>query len=155
MVRKLSTLGVLEWSDHDELGEIDTSVVTDAINRASEEVFFYLGGFYSAATLATSELIMSWATMLACYYLGLNRGMAPPDGLQIEYDNLMKRLEQIRSGRMLIPGLSLSADLRPAISNLTVDRRYARDTIRVTRSNSTSAPTTLSQDRAADYPGID
>jgi phage gp36-like protein len=155
MIRKLSLLGVTEWSDHTDEGVIDSDVTADAIARASGEIEFGVAGRYTLAALAGSALVLQWGTALACYYLCLTRGALPPEGLQLEYEMIMERLKEVGSGNLSLPGVALAFDSRPSVSNRQVDRRFRRDTVRVIKANSTDAPTALTQDKAIDYPSID
>lgn len=152
----LSSNAVTDFADHDYDGTADTGVVDDCINQATEEIDLYLRQRYTQAVLATSTLVERWAVVMASVYLCQRRGNVVPDSLHREYERIADTSEgllvQIAQGKRQLPGKALRADLRPSWSNLTVDRRYRRSTVRVTRTNSTDAPTELTQDETIEYP---
>lgn len=136
--RLFSSLGVRYYSDHDETGVTDTDVVTDCISQSDGEIDLYCRGRYSEAGLSGSTLIERWSTILATCYLCERRGNPVPDSLAKEADRIYERLEKIQTGAMQLPGVAFGQDLRPAFSNLTVDRRYRYSKIRVTTPNSSN-----------------
>lgn len=149
IVRYLSTQGVTAFSDHDESGDRDTGVVDDCINQATGEIDFYVAGRYTAAQLATSNLINRWCTVLATFFLCERRGNPPPQSVQTEATRIWELLQKVHDG-WPIAGLGGRA---MSMSNLTVDRRYRRHTIRVTESNSTQGTSSLPRDTANDWVG--
>lgn len=149
--RKIGTQGMTDLADHDGNGIADTDVIDDAVNQATEEISLTAGQRYATANLAASNLIRRWATTLACCFMFTNRGNPVPMSLQAEFDRIMDRLEQLRSGSMTLTGVALIGDLRPCMSNRTVDRRYATRTVRVQKRNSTDAPSKLSRHYDQDY----
>jgi phage gp36-like protein len=152
MRRLFSVYGVTAFADHDQDGEPDAEVVNDCINQATEEVGLYAQQWYTPAQLDTSTLVNRWATTLACYFLCQRRGNGPPQSLADEFARIMARLEQIAAGTLKLPGIAMRDDMRPSMSNLRVDRRYPNSRIRVTPTNSTDAPTRLSQDVVSEVP---
>lgn len=159
MQRYFSASGTLAFSDHDGDAIEDDGVIDDCINQATEEIDGYARQRYSQAGLSASTLINRWATTIACFFLCLRRGNAPPESLQMEYDRLLAQpnglLPLIAAGKYSLPGVALIADLRPTWSNLRIDRRWPNSKVRVTRSNSSEAPSTLSQDDAIDIVPFD
>ena len=152
LTRRFGATALLMWSDHDEDRIADTGVVDDAINQATEELLLFLGQRYSSAGLAASEIVNRWAVTLAGYFLSTSRGNSPPEWLQVEFERIMLKLPLVQSGQQALPGVALNGDLRPAMSNLTIDQRFRRSTVRVTPANSTDAPSTLTQDTTFDSP---
>lgn len=148
MERLLSAYGVTAFADHDRDGVADDGVADDCINQATEEIRGFAWMWYSDAQLATSTLVNRWATVLSCHFLCTRRGNGPPESLQAEFQRIFDLLQRVADGTYRIPGLALRGDFRPSMSNVAVDRRYPHSTIRVTRHNSTDAPTTLTQDQA-------
>jgi len=152
MEQKIGIAAVIAHSDHESTGSAVTLVIADAINQATEEINFYARHRYSATALAGSTLITRWATTLACYFLMQNRGNPEPFSLSNEFDRIMKNLAMVGKGSQRLPDVAFENDMRPTMSNRRIDRRYKTDTVRVTRQNSTDAPTKLTQDRAEIYP---
>lgn len=132
MQRLFSAAGIQAFSDHEEIGEIDDDVVTDAIYDASEEILGAVFNRYDPEKVATSRVVHTWATFLACYYLCLRRGNDYPASWSGEIERIRTELELIRHGKGL-RGVPLRADLRPVWSNLQVDRRWPRSKVRVVR----------------------
>ena len=137
--RLLSTQGVKDMADHDEDGFNDTGVVQDAIDEATGMIDLFCRGRYSSVGLATSLVIANWATTIAASALCELRGNTIPDSLTRKVTWIVETmLPQVQAGHLNLPGLAFGNDLRPAMSNMTIDRRYVRSIARVTRVNSTN-----------------
>ena len=143
-----------DHADHDEDGVADTGVLDDCINQATEEIDLYVATRYERSDLADSNLVNRWATLFAAYFLTTRRGNPTPNSWEIEFQRIIELLQDVNDGKKKIPGIPLRADMRPSMSNLTIDRRYRRSTVRVTPTNSTDAPTTLTQDKALELPAL-
>lgn len=152
IIRYLSQDGVIGFSDHEETGAADDDVIDDCRTQASEEIAGVLEHLYTVANLATSALVTRWATVIASYYLCERRGNPVPDSLAAEYERLTAfpdgLLYRTRSGKFALPGIRKSTSSVPVFSNLTVDRRYLREKVRVIRANSSNIPTAIEQDTA-------
>lgn len=137
--RFLSVQGVINMADHDEDGVIESGVVDDAIAEATGEIDLHCRGRYSAAGLATSAIVNNWAVTIAASALCELRGNTVPDSLVRKVTRILEKLlPDVQAGKLNLPGLAFANDSRPAMSNLTVDRRYGRSKVRVTRINSTN-----------------
>jgi phage gp36-like protein len=154
MQRLFSSYGVTAFADHDGDGQDDSEVTNDCINQATEEINLYCQQWYEPDDLATSTLVNRWCTVLATFFLCERRGNPVPDSLANEFNRIAAKLEQILAGTLKLPGLAMRDDMRPSMSNLTVDRRYRQSRIRVTEQNSTDAPTRLTQDVTTDVPTV-
>jgi len=149
--RKIGVQAVIDLSDHEDAGALNADVLHDAINQATEEISLTAGQRYAIASLAASELIKRWATTLACCFLFTNRGNPVPMSLQSEFERIMAKLERVMTGSLALTGVALIGDLRPTMSNRTIDRRYATRTVRTQRRNSTDAPSKLRRHFDQDY----
>ncbi len=152
--RKYSAAAVLEWSDHDDDGTGDDNVVADAINQGSDEIDIYARQWYSSAALAGSDLIKRWAIELSGYFLCITRGNPAPEAMQIEFDRIMAKLQAILDGQLRLPGVPMSGDLSPTMSNLRVDRRYVQSKIRVQQTTSSPAPSVRGQNFDTNLGGV-
>lgn len=133
-----SQRGVEDFSDHEETYD---AVVTDCIDEASGTVELYLRGRYSEAGLTSSNLVTRWTTLLATVFLCERRGNPVPESLLREQERVLGLLEKIQLGSLALPGIAFGNDLRPAFSNVTIDRRYRRKQQRVvTETSSSQAP---------------
>ena len=137
--RFLSVQGVVNMADHDEDGIVEAGVIDDAIAEAKGEIDLFCRGRYSEAGLASSTLVNNWAVTIAASALCELRGNTVPDSLNRRVTRIIETLlPKIQTGELNLPGLAFANDSRPAMSNLTVDRRYARSKVRVTQINSTN-----------------
>lgn len=134
--RLLSAAGALSFADHDENGTAETGVFGDCIDQASGEIELFTNGWYDATGLASSTLVTRWATVMASVFLCQRRGNPVPESLQMEFERISAMLERVRTGELRIPGVAFSADMRPAFSNLTIDRRFNNQRARVVRQSS-------------------
>ena len=153
--RMLSAAGVAAFSDNDHNGDSDTAVVTEVIERASAMVAAFVARQYELATLGSDVLVREWATVIAAYQLCLTRGNAPPETLGLRYNQIADPETGILAkiadkhkwhGRLLTAVRRNDRAMHPAFSNLTVDRRYPTERIRVTTRNSNEEPSQLEQD---------
>lgn len=156
--RYLSANGVLDYADHDEDGTADVGVVDDSINQATEELLMLLEQRYTAADLKTSTLVNRWAVKVSAYFHCQLRGNPPPMAIASEFERILDTTNglaaMVSNGLRQLPGLALRDDLRPTMSNLTIDRRWNRSTVRVTPQNSSTPPTKLTQDTTRDFPTV-
>lgn len=149
-----SAQGITDYADHDDDNVADTNVVNNAIDEASEHINLYARERYAVADLQSSTMVTRWCVKLACYFLCMHRGNPPPDILAVEFERITTVLDQVRMSKMEIPGVQLKDSLVPTFSNLTVDRRYRRSTVRVTRQNSSKESSKRTQDSSGDPYGL-
>lgn len=156
--RFLSANGVIDFADHDDDNVADVGVVDDSINQATEEIDVWARQRHTQAQLQTSTLINRWCVVIAARFLCHRRGNVVPDTIEREWERLADPetglLVKLSQGRVQLPGIALRDDLRPTWSNLKVDRRFRHSKIRVTSSNSSDAPTALTQDTELDPPSV-
>lgn len=149
--RFMSTTAVTDFADHDADGTADTDVVEDWINHATEQLDFYLRQRHRQTQLAGSTLVNRWCVRMAARYGWQSRGNSIPASVEAEYQEEIKpALIEVRQSREGLPGVQLRDDLRMTWSNVKIDRRYRYSTVRVTKSNSSDAPTRLTQDTVKD-----
>jgi phage gp36-like protein len=152
--RFLSTSAVTDFADHDADGSADTGVVDDCINQATEEIDLWLRERYTQTDIATSPLVERWAVVIAARFLCQRRGNVVPDVIEGEFSRILDpdngMVARIARGHRDLPGIDQRADVRPAWSNLDVDRRYFRAKVRVTKANSSDAETDVDQKTTAD-----
>lgn len=154
--RFLSSGAVTDFADHDADGTADEHVVDDCINQATEEIDLFARQRYTQTILKTSTLVNRWCVVMASRFLCQRRGNIVPETIEREWERIADpvtgHLAAIAAGRRQLPGMALREDLRPTMSNLTVDRRRQRSTIRVTNVNSSDPPTKLTQDTVIETP---
>ena len=153
MIRYLGEAGVTKFSDHEDIDEADDDVIQDCIEQASDELTGFLRKRYDETALSADRQVERWATVLACYYLTERRGNPVPDSLALEYEKLMGQdglVRQAMNGTYYLPCSERRNINTPAFSNMTVDRRYAREKVRVIPNNSSPVVSKLEQDRVSE-----
>lgn len=152
MDRYLSVTGVAAYLDNDADGVVDDNLADDCIDQASAEIDMAVLRRYVEADVASDRNLNRWATVMACRFACLRRGNAPPESLEIEFQRITDPesgfLSRLKDGRDMLPGVPLRNRNVPAFANLTVDRRYTREQVRVTMANSNGDPTVLERDTA-------
>lgn len=154
MERCFSSHGVTAFADHDRSGVRDDDVVDDCANEGSYEVLNYAGQRYSHTGLYGHVTSRQWATLIACRLLTIRRANPGLESFELEFARIMELLKLVPSGQYKLFGLGERGDLRPTWSNVQVDRRHRHSTIRVTRPNSSDAPTALTQDHLQEVPVV-
>lgn len=146
--RFLSAEGVIAFADHDRDGLGDADVVDDAIVWASAQIDLYLLQRYHADDLAADRMIRHWCKIMACRFLCSHRGNGIPESIELEYQEITAAdglLKQVLKG---VLRLSVPRKVRDSatFSNLTVDRRYRHEKLRVVRQVSDNEPTKRERD---------
>lgn len=150
----MSEQGVFSRVDDDEDGIIDSeeqyedAAITNAVNIGTEEVNKYIERRYLPAKLANSELVKYFATMFAAAYLCRRRGNGVPESMAEELDLIISQLEDIRDGRLDVPGVPERASRGPHIVNVGVDPRFARP---IRRQDYQSSPRRKKSNTGPDY----
>lgn len=144
--RFMSSDATTDAADHDADGTADTDVIEDCINQATDEIDLYARQQHTQAQLATSTLITRWCIVMSARFLQERRMNVVSDSVAVQWDRIIENLEKVADNRLQLPGLAKRDDMRPTWSNLKIDRRFRHSKIRVTQTNSSSAPTKLTQD---------
>lgn len=160
--RYMSIEGVLSFASHAEGYEDEDLVIDDCIAFADALIGGILSTKYPFNQLYRSPMLQEFATVIALRTLCVRRGNPIPESLELRYQEIVGRdgfLEMIHSGHMklldaqgnVIVGRGTSA---PQMSNLTVDRRYPQEKIRVRANISTPTNTRLERDTAHYFGGV-
>ncbi len=153
--RLLSAIGVAAFSDNNVDGDADDDVVTECMERASVDVASFVSRQYQVGTLSADVQIREWTTIIAAYKLCMARGNMPPESLAYRYEQIANPETGVLAliadrhrwkGRLQTAARRTDLASTPTFSNLTVDRRYPYERIRVTSQNSNQEPTKLEQD---------
>lgn len=152
LLRRISQQTFNEWTDLGTGGG-QPGISDDWHNMASSEIQTYcLPRGYSASSLQQSNLINRWAVAIALWYGSQTQGNPPPEAFERAYEDVMAKLLLVSQGKLQLPGVGLSIDMRPSMSNVKIDRRFVQQKVRVQQNISTDAPTTLDQNQAIDVP---
>tara|TARA_R110000803_G_scaffold210718_2_gene283385 strand:- start:13005 stop:13508 length:504 start_codon:yes stop_codon:yes gene_type:complete len=150
--RLISQAAIRQFGDHGQDDKVDLNVLHDHINKATNFIDLYLRSRYTAANLATSDLVNDWAITLSAHYLSMTRGN--PGIYDEQFAEIKGYLEALHAETMGLPGITKDdEEASPSMSNLTVDRSYNRNTIRVTPTNSSNLPTDLVRHNVNEYGG--
>lgn len=149
---RFGSAALIDWADHDNDGVADDGVIDEAINRATSKIAARGRQRYSTTVLKNHAEVQGWAVTIGGYLLSQTRGNPPPETLAREYEEIIALLLEVQAGTYWLADVALSADLRPSMSNVQVDRRYRQRTIRVQRESSTDAVSSRRQDFKDDIP---
>jgi phage gp36-like protein len=133
--------GVEAFASHDERGSDAT--LQDCVEQGADEINLCVLARYPAAAVKGNRLLKRWNSMLAAFFVCERRGNPVPASIAAECERIMARLEDVRIGKLRIPGVPMIGPNVPALSNLVVDRRYPRTQVRVVLQNSSNYPTKL------------
>ena len=150
--RFMSSDATDDAADHDADGTADADVIEDCINQATDEIDLYCLEQHTQAQLATSTLITRWCVVMSARFLQERRMNVVSESIAVQWDRILENLQNISDGTLQLPNLAKSDDMRPTWSNLKIDRRFRHSKIRVTQTNSSSAPTKLTQDATLPEP---
>jgi phage gp36-like protein len=119
------------WSVSDLLAAVDDdgdetlspeelAIIARAIDRAANRMNAALEMRYRLASLAGSGWCRDCNAALALYLLATRRGAPPPDAIEEQYEAYLRDLEEIRGGRLKVPGVAESLPLGPSVTNFRV-----------------------------------
>ncbi len=140
MERLYSTVAVLLRLDDNDDGTIDTGLLQDVIDTATDKINQYLLPLYEAAAAELNLWVRRRATIIACWYLSQRRGN--PAQFQSMYEEVIEELKAVNAMKLFIPRLPLSSNLAPGVSNYRVDDRYIVQKTRVQMAISTGGRST-------------
>lgn len=151
----LSPDGEIGRLDDQNIGVVNQTYLTNAINWATERVNLYCLPRYNAIDLAQSWLVNNWAVICAAHWLSTRRGNPVPHSFDDLYEEAIEDMKLIQKGQAQIPNIGLRTSAWPAWSNVRVDVLYTLRKIRVERPISETKGTNpdyyQSQDWAANF----
>jgi phage gp36-like protein len=114
---------VLTAADDDASGTLSTDEeahITRAIDQAAEQMNAHLAGQYVLADLTDNLWCRDVNAILAAYFLATRSGDAAPDGLAERATRCFAQLEQIRQGKVTVPGVTSSIADKPQATNFKI-----------------------------------
>ncbi|MCC7422540.1 MAG: DUF1320 family protein [Planctomycetaceae bacterium] len=122
----LSSEGVVQATNDDGAqSAAQSTMVTNAIARATAKMNQYLTKKYDPATIISANDWIKWCcATFAARELMMRRGGVAPTGVQIAYDDYLKWLEEVANGTADIPGLTPRFQPGMTMSNMTIDHRF-------------------------------
>jgi len=90
---------LVDLTDDDGTGTVDTTKVTQALETADVEIDAYLGERYPLPLTAVPAIVTKVAADLAIFNLYARRS-GPPEHWQKRYDNAIRLLDKVRTGEL-------------------------------------------------------
>jgi hypothetical protein len=115
----------------------DTTRITDAIERAADEMNECLTQQYVLSQLSGSSWCRWCNAYVASWFLFERRGNPVPPGIVDAVQTYREKLEQIRWGRFQVPEVLPSFSARPTVSNFNPELGKFQNPIRVITEEST------------------
>lgn len=130
------------WSDDGVLGRLDDdndnannaaelAILARVILNASAFVLSRVGMRYKTSDITgsnaptdTPQIVRFYTSVIASHYLAIRRGNPTTDGFAELYSQVMRDLEQVQNGSMLLPGVVDSLNQLPFVSNFHIDGNY-------------------------------
>lgn len=100
LVERFGETEVIELTDQDHLGQIDTAVAERALQDATAEIDGYLAARYRLPVTDTPRLLSVLCTDIARYRL--QKGVSTDQARQ-RYEDAVDTLKRIQDGRMNLP----------------------------------------------------
>lgn len=113
----------------DVSGDDVAAIWNELVADGTQTIDAYAAQIYNQADLATSRWVRTRATWIAAFRLSQRKGNN--DLFAQRYDQIIEELEKVMTLQLVIPNLPYSADMSPAMSNITVDPRYNIRKLRV------------------------
>jgi len=127
ILKQITEDQLLQLTDDDDTGSIDTDVVIAAITDADDVIDGYCAQRYSVPFTTTPGIINTISVDLAIYNLFSRRIHTIPELRKERYENSMKLLKDIESGRISL-GVPAPAENSDRIGSYTAnDTLFTRD----------------------------
>lgn len=118
-----------EQDNYETAAGFSDASLDDAINRAQAKIHTYLSERYAlpvdVVTYDTDGQLRDWCSVIAAYYATLtySRGqdIGSDDPIRLRYNDVMKVLERVQSGNLLLPWPSESANTN---NDIAIVNRY-------------------------------
>lgn len=148
LTRYMSQYGITSFSDHDQDGTADASVLDDCKTYGHGFLLGKLIQRYSVTALGNALIIPEIECVIVLRELCLRRGNPVPASLEARYQEIVEKdgtLDQINSGKLAlvdangnkIPGINGNL---PSVSNMQIDRRFPHSVARIVRQTSFPVP---------------
>ena len=123
----ISETTLVQLTDDDRTGAVNSDIVTECIDGAEGEVNGYLSGLYTVPIAGTVPgTITEASVVLACRRLYLRRG-AVPASFQDQVEDTMRLLVKIAEGKIKLDVDGPTADFG-SVEVTTVERVHRRST---------------------------
>ena len=123
---------IIQLTDDDDTGSVDTDKTDSAMNDAAELIDGYLRGRYTLPLAPTPEIVKRLSVDISIYYLYQRRlDLTMPESLENRYKNSIKLLEQIMKGQVTFAqtGDDIAGSLNLKVNKTSDDRLFTMDTM--------------------------
>mgnify|MGYP000002900306 CR=1 FL=1 len=97
--KNIPDISLIELTDDNGTGQIENTIVSEAIAYADSTIDGYLRGRYSLPLNPVPKIIQKISIDIAIYHIYSRRfELEMPEGMQKRYENAVKLLEAIRKG---------------------------------------------------------
>lgn len=128
ILHQLDERTLIQLTDDEGLGEIDTTVLARAIADADATIDAYLQGRYEVPLSSVPAKIRQISVDLALYHLFSRKDDTAPETRRGRYQDALRFLEQVASGRIRLGAPTLAAETTPDAADLEAsDRLFKRD----------------------------
>lgn len=151
--RFLSAEGLISFTEHDQQGS-DGLITDDCITYAGAFLYGRLASRFPLDSIERATIVTEFATVIAARTLCTRRGNPIPESLERRYLEIVEKdglLDQIIKKEILLIDengnlLAGSKGQYPTVSNLTIDRLYPNQRVRVVPQTSTHVDSTQRRD---------
>jgi len=127
--------------DHDgALSATEETYIDRAIERAAGRMSAALEMRYALADLDGNSWCRDASAALAAYLLATRRGNPAPDHIQEQYEAYLSDLDEIRLGRLKVPGVRETYEASPTVTNFDTQLTAGRSKVRRVHQTSTGQP---------------
>lgn len=130
---QLSDATVIQLTDDEQLEVINAERVDEAIANADAVIDGYCSGRYVVPFDPAPPIIAKCSLDMAIYNLYARRVETMPEVRDKNYNNAIKLLEAIASGKVMLNGTSTPPPAAATVNTgmtVTPPRRFSRDTLR-------------------------
>jgi len=100
---------LIQLTDDDNVGDVEQSMVTAAIEKADAEIDAYCQGSYTVPFSPVPAIVRGWSATLAAFNLYRNR--TKPATIIDRYNKVMSWLKDVQQGKAQIAGATQDQDL--------------------------------------------
>lgn len=111
----------------------------------TSQVNLYCQTKYDPSQLVKSWSVNRWATSLAARWLGRRRGQSAPKAIEVDAQDAIDEMKMVNMGMLRIEDIGMRTSGWPFITNVSVDKRYTVNQVRVEQSISELTPTQYPQ----------
>ncbi|OGV64132.1 MAG: hypothetical protein A2283_12435 [Lentisphaerae bacterium RIFOXYA12_FULL_48_11] len=122
---------IIRYTDDDDTGAVNTAVTDKAITGAGALIESHLAVRYTVPVSPAPDIVRELAVDIAIYKIQSRRGQSPEE-IRKKYEDAIKYLEKVASGKIILPGASaaptgIGSD---AVTITTSTRIFSRESMK-------------------------